>query len=69
MADLRAELNRQHELEDSRITIEHQHERRRNLEGHNPERDFGSLVLVKEAHVPHATHTPSSPELLVDVWH
>jgi hypothetical protein len=59
--DLRAELTRHHEGEDSRITIECQCERRYNLKGHNLKRDFGSLASAKEAHVPRAAYTPGSP--------
>jgi hypothetical protein len=46
MANLRAELNRHHDDEDSRITIERQHERRRNIEGRNLEGEFNSLAPV-----------------------
>jgi hypothetical protein len=46
MANLRAELNRHHDDEDSRITIERQHERRRNIEGRNLEGEFDSLAPV-----------------------
>jgi hypothetical protein len=60
MANLRPELNRHREGEDNCITIECQCERHHNLEGHNLEKDFGSLALVKEAPVPCATHIPSS---------
>jgi hypothetical protein len=44
--DLRAEINRCHGGEDSRITIERQCERRRNIEGRNLEKDFDSHTPV-----------------------
>jgi hypothetical protein len=44
MADLRDELICRRKGEDSRITIECHHERHRNIEGRNHERDFESLA-------------------------
>jgi hypothetical protein len=44
MADLRAELNRRPDGEDSHITIERQRERRRNIKGRNLEGEFNSLA-------------------------
>jgi hypothetical protein len=44
MANLRAELNRRHDSEDSHITIERQRERRRNIKGRNLEGEFNSLA-------------------------
>jgi hypothetical protein len=44
--DLRAELNHRLDGEDSRITIERQHERRRNIEGCNLEGEFDSLATA-----------------------
>jgi hypothetical protein len=61
MADLRAELNRHREGEDSCIPIERQRERHRNLKGHNLEKDFDPLVPAQEAPIAHAMHTSSSP--------
>jgi hypothetical protein len=48
-ADLRDELIRRCQGEDSRITIERHRERHRNVEGCNLERDFESLVPAQEA--------------------
>jgi hypothetical protein len=60
-ANLTDELNHHREGEDNLITIECQRERHGNLEGRNLKWDFGSLAPTKEAPVPRATHTPSSP--------
>jgi hypothetical protein len=46
MADLRAELNRHRDGKDSRITIRHQGNRRRNIEGRDLEGKFNSLAPV-----------------------
>jgi hypothetical protein len=54
MDDLRDELIHHHRGEDSRITIEHHRERRRNIEGRNLERDFESLAPAREAPATHA---------------
>jgi hypothetical protein len=54
--NLRAELERRHLGEDDRITIKHQRERRRNLEG-----DYDPPVTVREAPTTHVTRSPSSP--------
>jgi hypothetical protein len=43
-ADLRAELKRRRKGEDNHITIKCRCERRRNLEGRNLKKVFGSLV-------------------------
>jgi hypothetical protein len=48
-ANLHDELIRHCRGEDSRITIECHHERRRNIEDHNLERDFQSLAPIGEA--------------------
>jgi hypothetical protein len=53
---LRAEINRHHGGEDSCITIEHQRERRQNIEGRNLEKYFNSHAPVRgspAACVPH----------------
>jgi hypothetical protein len=58
-ADLRAELNRRRDGEDSRITIKCQHERHRNIEGRNLEREL-TLLHRREKRPLHALHcTPS----------
>jgi hypothetical protein len=61
MTDLRDELNHHRRGEDSRITIERRHERRRNIEGRNLERDFESLAPSREALVARVMRPPSSP--------
>jgi hypothetical protein len=63
MVDLRTELNHHRDGKDSRITIKHQRERRRNIEGRNLEGEFDSLTPVREAPMVHATRPPSSPGL------
>jgi hypothetical protein len=55
MADLRAKLNCHRDGEDSRITIERQCERRRNIEGCNLEGEFNSLAPAQEVPAAHAT--------------
>jgi hypothetical protein len=49
MADLRDELIRCRQAEDSHITIECHRERSCNIKGCNLERDFESLALAQEA--------------------
>jgi hypothetical protein len=61
MTGLRDELNHHRRGEDSRITIERRHERRRNIEGRNLERDFESLAPSREALVARVMRPPSSP--------
>jgi hypothetical protein len=58
-ANLWAGLNHCRDGEDSRITIERQRERCRNIEG-----EFDSLVLAREVPTAHDVHPPSSPGLL-----
>jgi hypothetical protein len=53
MTDLRVELKRYRSGEDGRITIEHRHERRRNLDG-----DFGAADTTP---VRQTALTPTSP--------
>jgi hypothetical protein len=62
-ADLQAELNYRCAGKDSRITIEGQRERHRNIEGRNLEGEFNSLASAQEVHAMHSTHPPSSPRL------
>jgi hypothetical protein len=64
MADLRVELNHRRDGEDSRITIEHQCERCRNIEGRNLEREFDSLAPVQVAPAVRIARPPSSPGLV-----
>jgi hypothetical protein len=45
-SDLRVEINRRQGGEDSRTTIERNHERHRDIEGRNLERDFDLHALV-----------------------
>jgi hypothetical protein len=59
--DLRDELIHRRRGEDSHITIERHHERHRNIEGRNLERDFESLALAREALETRAMRPPSSP--------
>jgi hypothetical protein len=52
--DLREEINRRRDEEDSRTTIERNHERRRDIEGRNLERDFDLHAPVGARQVAHA---------------
>jgi hypothetical protein len=52
--DLREEINRRRGGEDNRTTIERNHERRRDIEGRNLERDFDLHAPVGVRHVAHA---------------
>jgi hypothetical protein len=54
MTDLREEINRHRGGEDSRTTIERNHERRRDIEGRNLERDFDLHAPVGARQVSHA---------------
>jgi hypothetical protein len=58
--DLRAELNRRRNGEDSRITIKRQRERRHNMEGRNLEKDFDSLT-ARGAPAARVVRPPASP--------
>jgi hypothetical protein len=53
-ADLRVEINHRCGGEDSRTAIEHNRERRRNIEGRNLEKDFDSHAPVCGGLVAHA---------------
>jgi hypothetical protein len=53
-SDLREEINRRRGGEDSRTTIERNRERRRDIEGHNLERDFDLHAPVGARQVVHA---------------
>jgi hypothetical protein len=56
--DLREKINHHRGGEGSRTTIEHNRERRRDIEGHNLERDFD---LHASAGARQATHAPLPP--------
>jgi hypothetical protein len=64
MADLRAKINHHSGRKDSRININRQCERRRNIEGRNLEKDFDSHTLVHGSPVSHVPLPPSSPVVL-----
>jgi hypothetical protein len=79
MSDLKEEINRHRGQEDSRTTIERNHERRRDIEGRNLERDFDLHAPVSARQVAHAPLPPSSlgvsegcmalaPHLRMVVW-
>jgi hypothetical protein len=55
MTDLWAKLNHYRGGKDNHVTIECQHERRRNNKGHKLEGEFDSLAPAREAHIAHAT--------------
>jgi hypothetical protein len=61
--DLREEINRHRGGEDSRTTIERNHERRRDIEGRNLERDFDLHAIVpgSSAGFSQAPVGPASP--------
>jgi hypothetical protein len=59
--DLWEEINRHRGGEDSRTTIKHNCERRRDIEGHNLERDFDLHALVGARQVAHAP-LPLAPQ-------
>jgi hypothetical protein len=61
--DLREEINRHRGGEDSRTTIEHNRERRRDLEGHNLERDFDLHAPVGARQAAHAPLPLGSPRV------
>jgi hypothetical protein len=56
MTDLRVQINYHHDGEDSCITIELQHKRSQNIEGHNLKKDFGSLAPARGSLAARATH-------------
>jgi hypothetical protein len=68
MGDLRAELNRHHDLEDSRITIERQRERHHNIKGRNLEREFNSLSPTREAPAARTTRSLAPLGSQEDAW-
>jgi hypothetical protein len=58
--DLREEINRHRGGEDSRTTIEHHHERHRDIEGHKLEKDFDLHAPVRGGLLAHAPLPPNS---------
>jgi hypothetical protein len=60
MTDLREEINHCRGGEDSCTTIKRHHERRRDIEGRNLEKDFDLDALVRGGLVAHAPH-PLTP--------
>jgi hypothetical protein len=63
MTDLREEINRHQGGEDSRTTIERNHERHRDLEGRNLERDFDLHAAVGARQAAHAPLPLGSPRV------
>jgi hypothetical protein len=59
--DLREEINHRRGGEDSHTTIERNRERRRDIEGHNLERDFDLHAPVGACQAAHAPLPPGSP--------
>jgi hypothetical protein len=59
--DLREEINRRRDGEDSCTTIEHNRERRRDIEGRNLERDFDLHAPVGARQAAHAP-LPLAPQ-------
>jgi hypothetical protein len=59
--DIREEINRRRGWEDSHTTIEHNRERRRDIEGRNLERDFDLHAPVCAHQVVHAP-LPLAPQ-------
>jgi hypothetical protein len=60
-ADLRAEINHRRGGEDGQVTIERQRERRRDIEGHNLEKDFDSHASSHKSPSAREAHPSSSP--------
>jgi hypothetical protein len=67
--DLREEINHHRGGEDSRTAIERHHERHRDIEGRNLEKDFNLHAPVLGGLVAHAPLPPNSPGVLGDAWH
>jgi hypothetical protein len=66
--DLREEINRHRGGEDSHTTIERNHERRRDIETHNLERDFDLHAPVGARQAAHAPLPPGSSQVLGGAW-
>jgi hypothetical protein len=62
MIDLKEEINRRRGGEDNRTTIKCNRERRRDIEGHNLERDFELHALAGARQATHAPLPLASPE-------
>jgi hypothetical protein len=58
--DLRAEINRCRGGKDGRVTIEHRHERHRDIEGRNLEKDFDSHAPSRRSPSAREAYPPSS---------
>jgi hypothetical protein len=69
MMDLMEEINRRRGGEDSRTTIERHHERHRDIEGCNLEKDFNMHAPVGGRQVAHAPLPPNSPGVSEGAWH
>jgi hypothetical protein len=66
--DLREEINHRRGGEDSHTTIERNRERRRDIEGHNLERDFDLHAPVGACQAAHAPLPPGSPGVWGGAW-
>jgi hypothetical protein len=61
MADLRADIDHRRGGEDGRVTIKHRRERRRDIEGHDLEKDFDSHAPSRRSPSAREAYPPSSP--------
>jgi hypothetical protein len=67
--DLKAEINHRRGGEDSYITIERQRKRCRNIEGHNPMKDFDSHAPVRGSPVARVPRPLAPLEFQGGAWH